>query len=126
MLRIPWLSDRLDETRDAYEVFRGYMLEIVGGARDKYVSRAGKGTGLGKGEDAALLRNLVRANMEEAGGGNGRDRDVEGKDREGAGLKGLTDDELLSNVFVSLARQIVVVGLQALIVGASAAGRRFS
>lgn len=107
------MSDKLDETREAYDEFRGYMLDIVASARDEYVLR-GKCAGVGgdgdgvpvgrrsnlKGGDAALLRNLVRANMEE-----GADGDVEGrrdKDGRDEGVKkGLTDDELLSNVFVS-------------------------
>lgn len=92
-------------------MFKGYMLEIVGGARDEYVARAGTGAGVvGKGgiEDAALLRNLVWANME--GGGDGLDGEVEEKKRNGTGLKkGLTDDESLSNVFVSLLREMTVV-----------------
>ncbi|EIM88754.1 cytochrome P450 [Stereum hirsutum FP-91666 SS1] len=75
------------------------MLDIVASARDEYVLR-GKCAGVGgdgdgvpvgrrsnlKGGDAALLRNLVRANMEE----------------EADGDKGLTEDELLSNVFTFL------------------------
>lgn len=83
------------------------MLDIVGSARDEYVLRGNGGDGGGesvtgrksKGGDAALLRNLVRANME---GGDGDKEDRGTRDVKGAGgNKGLTDDELLSNVFVS-------------------------
>lgn len=109
------MSDKLEETKEAYDEFRGYMLDIVASARDEYVLR-GKGAGVGgdgdgdgvpvgrksdsKGGDAALLGNLVRANMEEGDGGDAEGRRAKDGRDEGV-KKGLTDDELLSNVFVS-------------------------
>ncbi|KAI0066984.1 cytochrome P450 [Artomyces pyxidatus] len=75
---IPGLSRKLNETTEAFDELKSYMLEIVSAARDSVV--AGKGAG-----DAALLRSLVEANMNQEGD-----------------VKRLTDEELLSDIFVFL------------------------
>ncbi|KAI0052197.1 cytochrome P450 [Auriscalpium vulgare] len=75
---IPGLSWRLEATRRAFFELQTYMLEIVGAARDTVVA------GLPVG-DAAILQSLVQANMQQEGD-----------------AKALTDDELLSNIFVFL------------------------
>lgn len=70
----------LNNTRECFEALRLHMVEIVSQARAWIAG--GKTTVM----DAALLRNLVEANMMEDG--DARDRH-------------LTDDELLSDTFVS-------------------------
>ncbi|KAI0266552.1 cytochrome P450, partial [Gloeopeniophorella convolvens] len=76
LIPIPWLSKRLKETEDSFAELRSYLLEIVAGARDAAFSWEDA-------ENAALLRTLVQANMNQ-------DSDV----------KRLTDEELLSDIFV--------------------------
>jgi len=75
---IPIVSRRLNTTTLAYKELGSYMLEIVASARSSLVDGSVE-------EDAALLRALVRANMDED-----------------SNSRRLTDDELLSNVFVFL------------------------
>lgn len=77
LLNIPYLSPRLKETGEAFEALKFHMLELVSSAQ-AWVS-GGRTSSM----DAALLRNLVEANMAQEGE-----------------YKLLTDGELLSNVFV--------------------------
>jgi hypothetical protein len=77
---VPWLSRRARETAFVFEQLKLHMLEIISSARESVVVR-----GASVVTKSALLRNLVEANVE--GGGDS---------------KGLTDAELLSNVFVRL------------------------
>ena len=74
---VPFISPHLTETRESFDSLRMHMLDIVGLARDWIAG--GKATPM----DAGLLRNLVEANMS----------NEEGK-------RHLSDDELLSNIFV--------------------------
>lgn len=86
------------------------MLEIVGRARSEYVGGAGErdtnstdGVKGGDGDEvkgAALLKNLVRANMEDGYDGEEGEEGLNEKEAKGGG-KALTDEELLSNIFVS-------------------------
>lgn len=88
-IRVPYLSQRLKETEIAFEELRSHLIELISYMRaDVADGKKSSASGL----NAALLRNLVEANM-------GQDGDT--------GHKQLTDEELLSNVFVSLIRQTV-------------------
>lgn len=74
--RIPWLSNQLDEARDAFASLRAHMEDLTATARN---SESGQ---------ADLLRRLVRANDATLTSG-------------GASTKGtLSDNELFSNIFV--------------------------
>ncbi|KAL5522863.1 hypothetical protein ACEPAG_8881 [Sanghuangporus baumii] len=76
--RIPWLSEQLEEARSAFASLKAHMEDLVSAARH------------GETERADLLRKLVEANDAT-------------RTADGAGAKGtLTDDELFSNIFVSL------------------------
>lgn len=77
----------LKETRESFEALRHHMLDVIGGAR------AWIAGGRQEVVDAALLRNLVEANMTQEG-------DVD--------VRRLTDEELLSNTFVSCNTSAVV------------------
>lgn len=81
-VRIPFVGSVLKETQDSFEALRFHMLDMILLARE-WVS--GGKTSL---MDAALLRNLVEANVAN------QEEDKNGKR--------LTDDELLSNTFVGL------------------------
>jgi cytochrome P450 len=82
-IHVPYLTSRVKETKLAFEELRSYMLDIIASARDAITN----GNGNIMGEAApALLRNLVEANIAQEGSSNRR----------------LTDDELLSDVFVRL------------------------
>lgn len=73
----------MKETKLAFEELRLHMLDVIASARDAITN----GNGNVEGEAApALLRNLVEANIAQEGPSNRR----------------LTDDELLSDVFVRL------------------------
>ena len=74
---VPFISPHLAETRESFDSLRMHMLDIIGLARDWIAG--GKVTSM----DAGLLRNLVEANMS----------NEEGK-------RHLSDDELLSDVYV--------------------------
>lgn len=80
-VRIPYLSAVLAETRESFDALRLHMLDLISQARGWVAG--GKATSM----DAALLRNLVEANMDQ------EDGDVVGQRR-------LTDEEVLSNTFV--------------------------
>ncbi|KAF9010195.1 cytochrome P450 [Cyathus striatus] len=80
-IHIPIVTSFLKETKESFEVLKYHMLDLVGLARDWVAG------GRVKPMDAALLRNLVEANMTQEGDVNGRR---------------LTDDELLSDIFVFL------------------------
>ncbi|KDQ58514.1 hypothetical protein JAAARDRAFT_34328 [Jaapia argillacea MUCL 33604] len=80
---IPYLSRRLAETKEAFSGLRLYIHEIISVARVGVLD--GKGVAGDGGGGAALLRNLVEANMTQDGE-----------------FRQLTDDELLSNIFVFL------------------------
>jgi cytochrome P450 len=75
-VHIPGISPRLNNATIAFDELRSYLLEIISDARNSLIE--GKGAG-----DAALLRALVQANMDEE-----------------ISSRQLSDDELLSNVFV--------------------------
>jgi hypothetical protein len=81
---IPFIGPTIKKAQDAFEVLRGHMVELTSEARNGLIN-AEKGNG----NSAALLKNLVQANMETYDQGN-----------EG-GYKSLTDEELFSNMFVS-------------------------
>jgi hypothetical protein len=78
-IHIPYITPALDKTRTSFEALGGHMLELISLARAWIAD--GKTTSM----DAALLRNLVEANMSHDGT----------SDR-----KYLSDDELLSDTFV--------------------------
>ncbi|KAJ8693930.1 hypothetical protein PTI98_008872 [Pleurotus ostreatus] len=82
-INIPFISPVLRETTASFEALRMHMLEVVSSARAWILDNKG-GPKDGK-MDAALLRNLVEANL-----------------AEGSDYRGLTDDELLSNTFTFL------------------------
>jgi hypothetical protein len=77
---VPWLSRHARETAFVFEELKLHMLEMISSTRDSVV--VGGTSVLTK---SALLRNLVEANMDGVGDS-----------------KRLTDEELLSNVFVRL------------------------
>jgi hypothetical protein len=79
VIYIPIVTPVMKETREAFASLHSHMLEVVSQARAQFAD--GKGSSL----DAALLRNLVHANMNQEEGSS----------------KHLSDDELLSNTFVS-------------------------
>lgn len=74
---VPVLSAALRETKDDFDILHGHMVELMS------LARAWVAGGKSGQMDAALLRTLVEANMAEGSG------------------KGLSDDELMSNIFVS-------------------------
>ncbi|KAL0959590.1 hypothetical protein HGRIS_011299 [Hohenbuehelia grisea] len=76
---IPFMSKALKDTRESFDALRRHMLDVISQARAWVAS--------GKVEkmDAALLRNLVEANMSQE-----------------SDYKSLTDEELLSNTFTFL------------------------
>lgn len=80
-VHLPYLGQILTDTEEAFEALRAHMVELVS------LSRAWVVGGKVSNMDAGLLRNLVEANMTQAD-------DVH--------HKRLTDDELLSNIFVRL------------------------
>lgn len=80
-LHLPVVSRVLKETTESFEALGFHMIELIS------LSRAWVVGGKTSNMDAALLRNLVEANMTEAD-------DVHHKK--------LTDDEVLSNIFVCL------------------------
>ncbi|KAG7448724.1 cytochrome P450 [Guyanagaster necrorhizus] len=78
---LPFISSALKETTESFEALKFHMLDVISLARARVTN--GKAADM----DAALLRNLVEANMfEEAD----------------CGYKRLTDDELLSNTMTFL------------------------
>lgn len=89
---VPLLGPFLLKAKDAFENLKGHMLEVVSQARDQYGVNRQKAVGDesdGSVHGAALLRNLVGANM------------TFGKDESEAEYKSMTDAELFSNMFVS-------------------------
>ncbi|KDQ57720.1 hypothetical protein JAAARDRAFT_35408 [Jaapia argillacea MUCL 33604] len=80
---IPYLSRRLAEMKEAFKGLRLHIHELISVARAGVLD--GKGVAGDGGSGAALLRNLVEANMTQDGE-----------------IRRLTDDELLSNIFVFL------------------------
>lgn len=76
-VHVPFISLYLAETRESFDALRMHMLDIVGLARDWIAG--GEATPMA----AGLLRNLVKANMSNE-----------------EGTRHLSDDELLSDVFV--------------------------
>jgi hypothetical protein len=76
---VPFVSSHLVETEESFDSLKMHMLDVVSLARAWIAG--GKKTQM----DAGLLRNLVEANME----------------NEGGGARHLSDDELLSDTFVS-------------------------
>ncbi|KAK0237992.1 cytochrome P450 [Armillaria nabsnona] len=80
-VHLPFVSPALKETRESFEALKFHMLDVISLARAWVTS--GKAADM----DAALLRNLVEANMFEEADFN---------------YKRLTDDELLSNTLTFL------------------------
>ncbi|KAH0826708.1 cytochrome P450 [Lanmaoa asiatica] len=80
LIKVPYLSSRALFTRLAFDDLRIHMLDLVASARAEITSGEHS-----KASGAALLRNLVEANMNQAG------------DEEK-----LTEGEVLSNIFVSV------------------------
>lgn len=81
-IHVPYLSRRLEDTETAFEELRGHIMELVSDMRADIVHGVND---MHSGLNAALLKNLVEANMGQEGDN-----------------KRLTDDELLSNIFVRL------------------------
>ena len=84
---VPFLSPLFQGIAVAFEDLKSHMLDMVSEAR-AWAITGGSGR-----SNAALLRNLVEANLKQEGD-----------------TKGLSDEELLSNVFVSvhaMSRRIV-------------------
>ncbi|KAH7887015.1 cytochrome P450 [Phlebopus sp. FC_14] len=79
-VKVPYVSSHALETQLAFEDLQRHMLEIVSSARSDVASNKPRGD-----SDAALLRNLVVANMSQDGD-----------------YKRLSDGELLSNIFAFL------------------------
>jgi hypothetical protein len=77
---MPYITPVLEETSNSFEALRAHMLELISLARAWVAD--GKTTSM----DAALLCNLVEANMS-------HDETLDGRH--------LSDDELLSDTFVS-------------------------
>jgi hypothetical protein len=75
---IPFISKRVRKTEKGFEELRQYILEMISSARDSVATGRG-----GTITNAALLKNLVEANMK----GDGEH-------------KSMTDQELLADVFV--------------------------
>ncbi|KAK0203616.1 cytochrome P450 [Desarmillaria ectypa] len=80
-LYLPLISPALKETRESFEALKFHMLDVIS------LARAWVASGKAADMDAALLRNLVEANMFEEVDFN---------------YKRLTDDELLSNTMVDI------------------------
>ncbi|EKM76767.1 hypothetical protein AGABI1DRAFT_131058 [Agaricus bisporus var. burnettii JB137-S8] len=80
---IPFFKPVVDKAQDALEVLRGHMAEIISEARSRLINDEKDNE-----DGAALLKNLVEANMMTFEQGN-----------EG-GYKSLTDEELYSNMFM--------------------------
>ncbi|KAL0959591.1 hypothetical protein HGRIS_011300 [Hohenbuehelia grisea] len=74
-VRIPIISKAMRNAQRSFDALRGHMQDVVEHARADHISGISR-------TDAALLKNLVGANMAELGT-----------------LKSLSDDELLSNTF---------------------------
>ncbi|PFH49572.1 hypothetical protein AMATHDRAFT_194702 [Amanita thiersii Skay4041] len=95
-IEIPMISRVLEETTVGFSSLKWHMQSVISDARDAYlkepvhgidnVRKQGLVDAPTKDASAALLRNLVQANMAEEAGSNRR----------------LTDDELTSNTFVFL------------------------
>ncbi|TFK46773.1 cytochrome P450 [Heliocybe sulcata] len=84
---VPLLSDKLDLTRRAFKDLREHILGVISDARAQMLGSGlpmKEARGREMAEEGSLLRNLVQANL-----------------AEGQSARGLTDDELLSNAFVS-------------------------
>ena len=80
LIKVPYLSSRALSTQLAFDDLRTHMLDLVASARAEITSGERSGA-----SGAALLRNLVVANMNQDGDS-----------------KRLTEGELLSNIFVSM------------------------
>ncbi|KAH7912385.1 cytochrome P450 [Hygrophoropsis aurantiaca] len=80
-VKIPYLSSRAHITQQGFEQLERHMLDLVSSAR----AEVAEGKTSGGVSDAALLKNLVGANMTQEGD-----------------YKRLTDGELLSNIFTFL------------------------
>ncbi|KAK0220202.1 cytochrome P450 [Armillaria fumosa] len=80
-VHLPFVSPALKETRESFEALKFHMLDVIS------LARAWVASGKAVDMDAALLRNLVEANMFEEADFN---------------HKRLTDDELLSNTLTFL------------------------
>ncbi|KAK0192740.1 cytochrome P450, partial [Armillaria mellea] len=80
-VHLPFVSPVLKETRESFEALKFHMLDVIS------LARAWVASGKAADMDAALLRNLVEANMFEEADFN---------------YKRLTDDELLSNTLTFL------------------------
>lgn len=87
LIPVPKVSPVLKETRESFVALRLHMLDLISNARD-WVS-GGNAASL----DAALLQNLVQANM--------------AQEDDAAVRRKLTDDEMLSDIFVSQASVIL-------------------
>ena len=79
-VHIPYLGPFVNETRESFDTLRHHMYELI------TVNRAWATGDKAAAMDAALLRNLVEANLAQ---------------EDDALQKRLTDEELLSNTFVS-------------------------
>ncbi len=80
-MHLPFVSPALKETRESFEALKFHMLDVIS------LARAWVASGKAVDMEAALLRNLVEANMFEEANVN---------------YKRLTDDELLSNTLVNI------------------------
>lgn len=80
LIKVPHLSSRALLTQLAFDDLRLHMLDLVASARAEIMSGEPSGA-----SGAALLRNLVEANMNQDGDS-----------------KMLTEGEVLSNIFVSM------------------------
>jgi hypothetical protein len=80
LIKVPYLSSRALLTQLAFDDLRTHMLDLVASARADITSGERSGA-----SGAALLQNLVEANMNQDGDS-----------------KKLTEGELLSNIFVSM------------------------
>lgn len=88
---IPLIGSMVSRARDAFDVLKDHMLEIASEARDRFGINRPKNSDEEadtSAHGAALLKNLVEANMTFEKGGEG-------------GYRSLTDGELFSNMFVS-------------------------
>lgn len=79
-VKVPYLSRHLEDTERAFKEMRDYITELVSHMRAEIVDGTKSAD---SGFRGALLRNLTEANMSQEMANNG-----------------LTDDELLSNIFV--------------------------
>lgn len=80
LIKVPYLSSRALLTQLAFDDLRIHLLDIVSSARAEIMSGERPGA-----SGAALLRNLVEANLNQDGDS-----------------KKLTEGEVLSNIFVSM------------------------